>query len=202
MRLLSKPKPLEGSFFMVRLSVRIGWHRGPFLAGTGFGVKGTKQGNTMKNMFGKILASTLLLSSISASAGGNDFVSRLKALDGREGKIVSSYDDENTGRCRLELQKYELEDGSQGLAVYLQDTGMYFTPSAGLDKETKLKDANTAVVSTSSERPGGDACGDFGGALGYKKVLVLKDNQVTIRETFRCVMDGFKKYDLSTTCQF
>lgn len=156
----------------------------------------------MKNTFGKILAGALLLSSISASAGGNDFVSRLKALDGREGKIVASYDENNTGRCRLELQTYDSLDGGQGLAVYLQDTGMYFTPSAGLDKDTQLIDANTALVSSSSKRPGGDACGDFGGAVRYKKVLVLKDNQVTIRETFRCVMDGFKKYDLYTTCQF
>ncbi|MFV8248496.1 hypothetical protein [Bdellovibrio bacteriovorus] len=156
----------------------------------------------MKNTFGKILASAILLSSISASAGGNDFLKRLKALDGREGKIVASYDESNTGKCRLELQNYESIDGSQAIAVYLQDTGMYFTPSASLDKETKLKDANTAVVSTSSKRPGGDACGDFGGAIGYKKVLVLDGNQVTIRETFRCLMDGFEKYDLATTCEF
>ncbi|AFY00353.1 hypothetical protein [Bdellovibrio bacteriovorus] len=156
----------------------------------------------MKNTFGKILASAILLSSISASAGGNDFLKRLKALDGREGKIVASYDESNTGMCRVELQTYDSLDGGQGLAVYLQDTGMYFTPSAGLDKDTKLTDANTALVSTSSKRPGGDACGDFGGAIGYKKVLVLDGNQLTIRETFRCMMDGFKKYDLSTTCEF
>lgn len=156
----------------------------------------------MKNMFGKILASAVLLTSISATAGGNDFVKRLKALEGRAGTLVESYDPSNTGRCSLELENYESLDGSQAIAVRLTNTGMYFEPSAHLDKQTQLKDENTALISTSSKRPGGDACGDFGGAVNYKKVLVVEGKTVTIRETFRCTFEGFKKYDLATTCQF
>ncbi|WP_413288352.1 hypothetical protein [Bdellovibrio sp. HCB337] len=164
----------------------------------------------MKNAFVRnTLVASLLFASLSAAAGGNDvgnaannLESRLKSLNGRTGKIVDTYDQDNTGKCSLEVEDYDYGDGSQGINVYLRDTGMYFEPSAGITDDADYQDANTVIVSKSSDRPGGDACGDFGGAMGYKKILSLKGKKLTIRETFRCVLDGFEKYDIFTTCEF
>lgn len=161
-------------------------------------------------MMKAILAVALLMTSISAFAGGNDVgnagdvLSKLKALNGRTGKIVESYDKENTGKCRLELESYDYEMANRqysGTSVKFEDTGMYFTPIAHVDSDASAR-SGVIIVETSSERPGGDACGDFGGAINYKKSISVKGNLVAIRETFRCVLDGFKKYDLYTICQF
>lgn len=162
----------------------------------------------MKNA---LVAAALLLTSFSAVAGGNDVgnagdvLSRLKALNGRTGKIVETYDKGNTGKCRLELKPYDFDggDGTQvtGTTVSFEDTGMYFTPIAHIDTGSEAR-SGVITVETSSDRPGGDACGDFGGAIGYKKQITVKGDIVAIRETFRCVLDGFKKYDIHTICQF
>lgn len=140
------------------------------------------------------------------SADTESFVAKLQALNGRTGKIVKSYDKENTGKCTLELEAYEYEMGGEnhsGMYVRFQDTGMYFQPSVGIDSDADVSfDGSTIITDKSSKRPGGDACGDFGGAIGYKKGITIEGKKVTIRESFRCVLDGFEKYDLQTTCQF
>lgn len=157
----------------------------------------------MKNVLRSSLAACLMIVSLAAHAGGNDIgnagllMNQLKALNGRSGKLVDSYDKENSGKCRLQVVA-----DTDGMTVSFEDTGMYFTPVAHIYETTQAEDANTLLVSTNSKRPGGDACGDFGGAVRYKKQVAIKGNVVAIRETFRCSFEGFKKYDLMTVCQF
>lgn len=131
---------------------------------------------------------------------------KLKSLNGSVGVVVSSYEAGVEGRsCRLATEDYDFEmAGKQitGTSVTFEDTGMYFKPGVSIDSNAKTSDANTIVTSTSSKRPGGDACGDWGGAVGYKESISVKGNQVTIRQKFRCLWDAFEKFDLAIVCQF
>lgn len=162
----------------------------------------------MKNALKNLVAAALLMTSVSAMAGGNDvgnansdLISRLKAANGRTGKIVESYDKENTGKCTIKVEDYVYESGEKSVIVSFEGTGMYFEPNLGIGSDADYIDANTVIAEKNSNRPGGDACGDFGGAMNYKKGLAFKGKQIAIRETFRCVLDGFKKYDLYTICE-
>ena len=79
---------------------------------------------------------------------------------------------------------------------------MYFTPVAHIfNADAEAINANTVLVSTDSNRPGGDACGDAGGAMRYKKTISVNGRKVTIEESFRCAFEGLKKYVLTSTCQ-
>ncbi|UXR66086.1 hypothetical protein EZJ49_07465 [Bdellovibrio bacteriovorus] len=131
---------------------------------------------------------------------------KLKSLHGRVGTVVSSYESGIEGRsCRLATEDYDFEMAGRqfsGTKVTLEDTGMYFTPGVEIDNDTKSYGANTLLVSTSSKRAGGDACGDWGGAVGYKETISVEGNTVTIRQKFRCLWDAFEKFDLATVCKF
>lgn len=122
-------------------------------------------------------------------------VKKLKDLNGREGKVASNIEKESTGVCRITV-----DQDQDGISLSFEGTGYYFTPIAHIFSDVEVEDKNTLIVSTNSNRPGGDACGDFGGAVGYKKMISLKNRQVKIEETFRCTLEGFKKYKLTTTC--
>lgn len=134
----------------------------------------------------------------SAFAGSSDvmdMVKKVKALNGRTGQVTSSYENDSTGKCTIAVSEDEY-----GVSVSFEDTGFYFTPIAHIMEEAKAESSNTLIVSTNSKRPGGDACGDFGGAINYKKTLTIKGREVRITESFRCTFEGLKKYNLISTC--
>lgn len=156
----------------------------------------------MKNMF---LAVVCLLS-LSTFAKDNsvnevlkvgNFVTKLKKLDGKQGVATNNTGENGTGVCEVEVV-----DSEDTVSLYLNGTGQYFTPVAHIFYDTaKVKSDSKILVDTDSNRPGGDACGDFGGAVGYKKYITIENNKVTISESFRCTFELFKKYDLKTSCQ-
>ncbi len=123
-------------------------------------------------------------------------VDQLIKLDGAVGKITSTVEENHTGICKVSV-----DTSGEAVSVSFEGTGLYFTPVAHIFGNAKVVAANTLLVSTNSNRPGGDACGDSGGAVRYKQTVSVKANQVKIVESFRCTLEGFKKYTLASTCQ-
>jgi hypothetical protein len=148
-----------------------------------------------------ILSSILSLAATTAFAGGSNhyaIAKKLAALNGKTGAVVESYDNGTQAG-----DKVVSEQDRSGYTVNLEVMQMYFNPVATVMMDTvKVINESSLLVSTNSDRAGGDACGDFGGATGYKKILTVENNTVTIAESFRCALEGFKKYELSTTCKF
>ncbi|AYF45174.1 MULTISPECIES: hypothetical protein [unclassified Halobacteriovorax] len=144
-----------------------------------------------------VLPLILVMASSNLFAAGNvsSFLKSLEKLDGQEGRVSSNTNERGTGECQIEILK-----DTQSTSIYFRNTGYYFTPVAhAFSDSAELVDANTLLVSEDSNRPGGDACGSYGGESGYKKTITLNGDSVTIRETFRCFL--FKKYDFSFTCK-
>lgn len=158
----------------------------------------------------KMVIGTLVMFSVASTAMAQsravDIVKGLRKLNGSVGRVVESYENGIAGsRCAINIQDEDFEMGGErivGMTVSLNDTGMYFTPNAMITNSAKLVDDNTLLVSESSKRAGGDACGDMGGAVGFKETISLEGKKVTIRQQFRCISDGLRKTDLKTTCQF
>ncbi len=154
-------------------------------------------------MNAKILAALLLAMSLglgqghAADAKVQTIVSKLKLLNGKRGVSTSSFDQWGTGKCTIEVQ----EDSSALVSVTFEDTGFYFTPVAHVFENAQALSSDTLLISDSSNRPGGDACGDIGGATSYKKTLKVTDREVVISEKFRCAFELFKKYELTTKCK-
>lgn len=142
-----------------------------------------------------VFVMTLASSVLAKASDASEFVSKLKALDGRTGMVASSFENDSTGVCRIAV-----EESEYGVSVSFEETGFYFTPIAHITEDAKSMGENTLLVSTNPNRIGGDVCGDFGGAFKYKKKLSLNGREVKIEETFRCVLDGFKKYHLVSIC--
>lgn len=144
-----------------------------------------------------VLAASCSFASSAFAGSGDvmDMVKKVKALNGRTGKVASSYENDSTGKCTIAVSEDEY-----GVSVSFEDTGFYFTPIAHITEEAEAESSNTLIVSTNSNRPGGDACGDSGGAINYKKTLTIKGREVRIAESFRCTFEGFKKYNLISTC--
>lgn len=107
--------------------------------------------------------------------------------------IVEFYDKDNSGKCQLVVESDEYDT-----KVSFEQTGLYFTPVAIVTSDARMASEKSVLVSTSAK----SACGEYGGVFGYEKTLAVDGKRVQIRETFRCALEGFKKYDLSTTCQF
>ncbi|MEH0860918.1 hypothetical protein [Halobacteriovorax sp. DPLXC-1] len=145
-----------------------------------------------------VITFLLLISALNVAAFSGaeaKFVSKLKKLDGKTGVTSTNTNDTGTGECSIEVDSL-----ADSVSLYFRDTGYYFTPVAhAFSDSAELVDANTLLVSEDSNRPGGDACGSYGGESGYKKTITLNGDSVTIRETFRCFL--FKKYDFSFTCK-
>lgn len=145
-----------------------------------------------------VLTVFALMVAIGAQASTNSkqgLIKRIKSLNGATGKVTSNLEQNTTGVCTVEIQ----DDGSS-VSLYLRGTGLYFTPVAHIGADAELVDKETVLVSTKSARPGGDACGDAGGSMNYKKTVSLKGRVLKIEENFRCVFEGFKKYNLVSTC--
>lgn len=144
-----------------------------------------------------LISSLISTQSFAIDAGVVKIVNKLKSLDGKEGKSESSFDKWGTGKCTIEVS----EDSSALLSVTFEDTGFYFTPVAHIFDDAKAIGSDTLLITDNSNRPGGDACGDFGGATGYKKTIKVTDKEVVISEKFRCVFEFFKRYELTTSCK-
>lgn len=120
----------------------------------------------------------------------------LKSLNGRAGVFSSNFDKDNNGTCIVDVT-----ENSTSLTLAFNGTGAYSLPIVHLFVDSvRLLDANTLLVSTSSDRPGGDACGDFGGAVNYKQILSVQNNTIQIQTSYRCSYEFFKKYKLVSTC--
>lgn len=142
-----------------------------------------------------LIAMTLGLNAKASSSDAQDIVNKLRALNGRTGQVASNIEKDSTGRCQLSV-----EDNDYGVSVTFEGTGLYFTPVAHIDENAAALDEGTLLVSTNGKRAGGDACGDWGGAINYKKTISVKQNVVTIEESFRCALEAFKKYRLISSC--
>lgn len=147
-----------------------------------------------------LLVLMVVFSSFTAQASPKEqFLQRIVALDGRTGAVASNFEERTTGQCTIEVQ---IDEADGGLSVYFRNTGGYFTPVVHVFPDAELVNEETLLVSTNPDRAGGDKCGDFGGAIRYKKTISLKNNAIQIEETFRCTFEGFKKYQLVSSCSF
>lgn len=149
-----------------------------------------------------LMTLVLVIISGGASANANEqegisqIKSQLMSMNGKSGSFISNFDKENNGTCTLEVTQSEL-----GMSVVFSGTGSYLTPVAHLfDENLKMLTDDTVLVSDNSNRPGGDACGDYGGAIGYQQTLSIEGNTVKIQEKYRCTFEFFKKYTLVTSC--
>lgn len=150
----------------------------------------------MKNF---LIAAALVVSSVAAHAQDarvQSLIGKLTKLNGKSGVATSTVERDGTGRCTVRVEKDET-----GTSVYFDDTGYYFTPVAHIFDDAESVSATTVLVSRSSDRPGGDACGTAGGAIRYKKIVSLEGKTLKIEETFRCSLELFKKYELTSTCK-
>lgn len=150
----------------------------------------------MKNF---LIAAALVVSSVAAHAQDarvQSLIGKISKLDGKSGVATSTIERDGTGRCTLRVETDE-----SGTSIFFDDTGHYFTPVAHIFNDAEAVSETTVLVSTSSDRPGGDACGTAGGAVRYKKTVSLVGKTLKIEETFRCSLELFKKYELTATCK-
>lgn len=150
----------------------------------------------MKNF---LIAAALVVSSVAAHAQDarvSSLIGKLTKLNGKSGVVTSTVEREGSGRCTLRVETDE-----SGTSIFFDDTGYYFTPVAHIFDDAEAVSDSVVLVSTSSDRPGGDACGTAGGAIRYKKTVSLVGKTVKIEETFRCSLELFKKYELTSTCK-
>ncbi len=151
----------------------------------------------MKKIFLTVLVMCVFSVNVQAADQNvQKIVAQLIKLDGSVGKLTSTVEKDHTGICQIAV-----DSSAEVVSVSFEGTGLYFTPVAHIFNDAKAVNANTVLVSTDSNRPGGDACGDSGGATRYKQTVSVKANQVKIEESFRCTFEGFKKYILTSTCQ-
>ncbi|MFG1526401.1 hypothetical protein ABMA67_15375 [Halobacteriovorax sp. RZ-3] len=130
---------------------------------------------------------------VSANSDVDSFVSELKSFDGKSGKVVMN--GEERGNCTVLI-----ENDSDAVRVEFDTPELYANPvSVAVLDSAELLDNDTLLVSTNSNRPGGDACGDFGGASNYKEKIVIDDNSVSIDISYRCFL--FKKNKINYTCK-
>lgn len=73
--------------------------------------------------------------------------------------------------------------------------------SAKLINQTPI--STTYLSSATGKRPGGDKCGDQGGMVNYRKTATIDhaEELVSIKESFRCMFDGFERYSIEYLCQ-
>ncbi|EPZ51861.1 hypothetical protein M902_2404 [Bacteriovorax sp. BAL6_X] len=130
---------------------------------------------------------------VSANSNVDSFVSDLKSLSGKSGKVMMN--GEERGSCTVVV-----ESDSDAVRVEFDTPELYANPvSVALLDSAELLDNDTLLVSTNSNRPGGDACGDFGGASNYKEKILIDDNSVSIDISYRCFL--FKKNEINYTCE-
>ncbi|POB15201.1 hypothetical protein [Halobacteriovorax sp. DA5] len=140
-----------------------------------------------------LIALSAFGSNVSANSDLDSFVSDLKSLDGKSGKVVMN--GEERGNCTVLVEK-----DSDAVRVEFDTPELYANPvSVALLDSAELLDNDTLLVSTNSNRPGGDACGDFGGASNYKETISIDNNSVSINISFRCFL--FKKNKINYTCE-
>ncbi len=144
----------------------------------------------------KLLSLAVLIAlsaNVSASSNLDNFVSDLNDLNGKSGKVMMN--GEERGNCTVLV-----ESDSDAVRVEFDTPELYANPvSVALLDRAELLDNDTLLVSTNSNRPGGDACGDFGGASNYKEKIVIDDNSVSIDISYRCFL--FKKNKINYTCE-
>ncbi|MGI4993462.1 hypothetical protein ACRXCV_12570 [Halobacteriovorax sp. GFR7] len=144
----------------------------------------------------KLLSLAVLIAlsaNVSANSNLDNFVSDLNDLNGKSGKVMMN--GEERGNCTVLV-----ESDSDAVRVEFDTPELYANPvSVALLDSAELLDNDTLLVSTNSNRPGGDACGDFGGASNYKEKIVIDDNSVSIDISYRCFL--FKKNKINYTCE-
>ncbi len=48
----------------------------------------------------------------------------------------------------------------------------------------------TYELTESGKRPGGSVCGDWDKLIHFKKTVTVENNEITVKEVFRCLLDG------------
>ena len=66
--------------------------------------------------------------------------------------------------------------------------------------ELKVAGEKSWKTSNTGKRPGGDACGDWGGMSGYKEIITVRGSILEYRQKFRCYL--FEKNDTRFVCKF
>ncbi len=151
----------------------------------------------IKLFFTVLMMYTFSINAQAADQSVKKIVAQLIKLDGSVGKLTSTVEENHTGVCKLSV-----DAATEAVTVRFEETGLYFTPVAHIFSDASAIAVNTVLVSTDSNRPGGDACGTAGGSFRYKKTVTVSERKVVIEESFRCAFEGFKKYVLTSTCQF
>ncbi len=157
--------------------------------------------STKEDLMKKLFLTVLVMCAFSTNVQAADqnvkkIVDQLIKLDGAVGKIISTVEENHTDVCKVSV-----DVAAEAVTVRFEDTGLYFTPVAHIFNDARVIAVNTVLVSTDSNRPGGDACGIAGGSFRYKKTVAVSERKVVIEESFRCALEGFKKYVLTATCQ-
>ncbi|MBV2169068.1 MAG: hypothetical protein KUL82_10195 [Bdellovibrio sp.] len=151
----------------------------------------------MKKLVLMVLFMASALGSKASANSAQGLIEQLKSLNGATGRVASNIEKESTGVCKVAVT-----EDDYGVSVSFEGTGLYFTPIAHISSDATLEDNNTLLISTNPNRVGGDVCGDWGGAVRYKKTISLEKNVLKISESFRCSLEGFKKYNLISACVF
>ncbi|MFG1491939.1 hypothetical protein [Halobacteriovorax sp. ZH4_bin.1] len=146
----------------------------------------------------KLLSLAVLIAlsaNVSASSNLDNFVSDLNDLNGKSGKVIMN--GEERGNCTVLV---ESDSDAVRVEFDTDNPDLYANPvSVALLDSAKLIKNDTLLVSTSSNRPGGDACGDFGGETGYKEKIIIDENSVSIDISYRCFL--IQKNEINYTCE-
>jgi hypothetical protein len=144
-----------------------------------------KESGHMKNL----ILTCLLLSTSGQAAILND----VRSFIGRTGQGME-YGNE-IGPCKVAVE--------EGKLILKGD--YYFSSfielSAKLIKQTAT--STSYLSSATGKRPGGDKCGDQGGMINYRKTAIIDhaEDLISIKESFRCMFDGLKRYSIEYLCQ-
>lgn len=146
----------------------------------------------MKRIF---LIGMLIVSASSPSfASTEKVISKLLEFHQKEGKLSSNIPSFDGGRCKIVINQEE-----QFIEVTF-DTDEVWPIAVSITPDAQLIDSNTLLSSDTGKRAGGDACGDAGGSINYKKTVTVLNNSVEIRESMRCLFDFGQKTVLITKC--
>lgn len=150
----------------------------------------------MSRVFLTFIGTMICAQCFALGSSTNLIVDRILALNGRTGRLLTNLESKTSGACFVRVQRY-----SNVIAVNFDGTQMEFPPVANITDNSSALSQDVLLVTNSSERPGGDACGEWGGAVGYAQKIKVSPNRITIEEEFRCALEGFKKYHLLSACE-
>lgn len=127
----------------------------------------------------------------------------LRPLLGKKGQLSYSIDGELQFKtdCKVKVTNDDIYK-MEYLALAKHDTGYWsYTFGAILNDSSVISTANDVTVIKTTEhgrRPGGSKCGDITPMFGYKKLVEVGKNSITLREKYIC---GLSRVEEVAVCQ-